>query len=128
MAATRDDWKITPLSTARAAIACDRTFSTQEMERLKQGYIPQDMADKWFAFFEEPWLFLHRSWTGAGFFQVRFEGGRVAEAWVSRDPEHYTSTDDTGDSLLLALVLDGFAGRDTSEAMEKYGAWPGFGE
>jgi hypothetical protein len=125
MAATRDDWKITPLATARAAIACDRTYSAGEMKTLEQGYVPHDMDDKWFAFFEEPWLFLHRSWTGFGIFQVRFEDGRVAEAWVSRDPEQYTSTDDTGDSLLLALVLDGFAGRDTTEAMEKYGAWPG---
>lgn len=125
MAATRDNWKITPLATARSAIACDRTYSAEEMKTLKQGYVPQDMDDKWFAFFEEPWLFLHRSWTGFGIFQVRFEGGRVAEAWVSRDPEQYTNTDDTGDSLLLALVLDGFAGRDTTEAMERYGAWPG---
>lgn len=125
MAATRDDWKITPLSTKRASIACDRTYSAQEMERLKQGYVPQEMEEKWFMFVEEPWLYLHRSWTGVGFFQVRFEGGRVAEAWVTREPEHYKSTDDTGDSLLLALVLDEFAGRDATEAMDKYGSWQG---
>jgi hypothetical protein len=124
MAASRDDWKTTPLPVARVELTCDRTYSADEYARLKEGHIPEEMEDKWFAFYEEPWLYLHRSWTGFGIFQVRFErvgkGGRVAESLASRDPEQYTSTDDTGDSLLLALLLDQFAGRETEGALEQY--------
>lgn len=47
----------------------------------------------------------------------------MAEALASRDAEQYTSTDSTGDSLLLALLLDEYAGRETEQALEKYLAW-----
>lgn len=129
MAATRTDWEITPLPDSRVSVECDRTYTAEEFARLKEGHVPEEMEDKWFVFYEEPWLYLHRSWTGFGIFEVRFEpvasGSRVIEALVSRDPEQYTSTDDTSDSLLLALLLDGYAGRDTAEAMDKYVSWPG---
>lgn len=124
MAATRDDWKSTPLPAARAAISLDRVYTAAESERICKGNVPQEMEDKWFAFYEEPWLHLHRSWTGFGIYQVRFEsvdgGSRVAEVLVSRDPEQHMSTDSTRDALLLAVLLDGYAGRDTEAAWEQY--------
>jgi hypothetical protein len=126
MAATRDDWKTTPLPAARASITLDRTYSADEFARIKQGNVPQEMEEKWFAFYEEPWLYLHRSWTGYGIYQVRFEpadgGGRVAGVLVSRDPEQYRSTDGISDALLLAVLLDRYAGRDTTAAWEQYRA------
>jgi hypothetical protein len=127
MAAKRDDWKNTPLPEARASIECDRSFSAAEFRRIKEGLIPEEMEDKWFAFYEAPWLYLHRSWTGCCVFQVRFEPAgrrvRVAESLVNREPEQYTGTDDTSDSLWLSLLLDEFAGRDAEPAMERYLAW-----
>jgi hypothetical protein len=124
VAATRDDWKTTPLPVAREAIALDRAYSATEFERIKEGDVPEDMDDKWFAFFEEPWLYLHRSWTGFCVYQVRFEpadgGGRVAEALVSRDPKQYRETDGSRATLLLAVLLDGYAGRDTGPGWERY--------
>jgi hypothetical protein len=127
MTASRNDWKTTPLPVARAAIACDRTYSANEFALIREGHVPEEMEDKWFAFYEKPWLYLHRSWTGFGIFNVRFEpvgeGARVAEVLVSRDAEQYTSTDDTSDSLLLALLLDQYARRATDAAWEQYLAW-----
>lgn len=124
MAATRDDWKNTPLPAARASTTLGRTYTAAEFERIREGSVPQEMEDKWFAFYEEPWLYLHRSWTGFGIYQVRFEpagdGARVAEVLVSRDPEQYTGTDGTADALLLAVLLDGYAGRDTEAAWGQY--------
>src|SRR5688500_10310032 len=84
MAAKRDDWMTTPLPAARASVALDRTYTASELERIREGNVPQEMEDKWFAFYEEPWLYLHRSWTGFVIYEVRFEpvgdgGGRVAE-------------------------------------------------
>jgi hypothetical protein len=82
------------------------------------------MEDRWFAFYEEPWLYLHRSWTGFGVYQVRFEpvdgSSHVAEALVSRDPDQYRSPDAINDALLLALLLDEYAGRDTEAAWKQY--------
>ena len=53
------------------------------------------MDDKWFVFFENEWLYFHRSWTGACIFGVQLDGSsagaRVVEAWASRDRAQYQS-------------------------------------
>ena len=124
MAATRDDWKTTPLPAARASTTLDRTYTAAEFDCIRKGNVPQEMEDKWFAFYEEPWLYLHRSWTGFGIYEVRFEPTQdsacVAEVVVSRDADQYAGKDSTADALLLAVLLDGYAGRDTKAAWEQY--------
>lgn len=94
---------------------------------MKREVIPFSMEDKWFVFYEEPWLYLHRSWTGMCVFQVRFEliDGmyRVVEALVNRDPKEYGSTDDIGDTLFATAIIDSRAGRKDRSAWEQRQAW-----
>lgn len=59
--ATRTSWKIKPMPEARAEVPYARTFDAAEYVRLQRGLIPEQMEDKWFIFFEAPWLFLHPS-------------------------------------------------------------------
>ncbi len=124
MTATRTDWNITPLPALRASIMFDRTYTAEEFEQLRQGNVPEEMEDKWFAFYEAPWFYLHRSWTGFGIYQARFEpsdgGFRIVEVLVNRDPDQYTNEDTPADGLLLAALLDGYAGRDAESAWEQY--------
>ena len=60
-----------------------------QIERISKGLIPQAMEDKWFIYFEEPYLFLHRSWTGQPVFKLKFVespiGYSVSEALLSAD-------------------------------------------
>lgn len=53
------------------------------------GHIPEEMEDKWFVFFEQDWLYFHRSWTGICIYALRLEctpnGVRVVDAWANRD-------------------------------------------
>jgi hypothetical protein len=124
VAATRGDWKTTPLPASRTALPFDRSYTAEEFTRIKDGSVPECMEDKWFIFYEEPWLYFHRSWTGYCVYQLRFEpagdGARVAEVWASRDPEQYRETDDTRDALLLTALLDGRAGRENQKAWDQY--------
>lgn len=120
MAATRDDWKKTkPMPAACDAISLDRTYTPSEFAILKEGHIPTRMEDKWFAYYEEPFLYLHRSWSGVCIYQVRFEpvcqGSRVVEVLVNRDAEQYPGTDGCRDGGLAGVLMDGYAGRDTSK-------------
>ena len=68
------------------------------------------MEDKWFIFFEEPWLYLHRSWSGACIYAARFApmGGGVtaAEAWVNRKRSEYKGTDNGYDTALLRFLIE----------------------
>lgn len=53
------------------------------------------MDDKWFIFFEDGWLYFHRSWTGSCIYGLKLdrgpEGVRVADGWVTRDRGQYNS-------------------------------------
>lgn len=124
MVATRGDWKKTkPMPAACEAISLDRTYAPSEFARLKEGHIPKGMEDKWFAYYEEPFLYLHRSWSGFCIYQVRFEpageGSQVAEVLVNRDAEQYPGTDGVRDGGLAGVIMDGYAGRDTSKGWEQ---------
>ncbi len=123
---TRGDWKTKPFPPVHESIALDRRYSPAEFQHLKEGHIPTRMEDKWFAYYEEPWLYLHRSWSGYCVYKVRFDsaGGqaRVAEVLVNREVEQYRSTDTARDALLLAVRLDEYAGRDTQAAWQEFRA------
>jgi len=104
------DWKTLPLPKSRSTIRLDRLFSAQEMERIRQGLIPEQMEDKWFLYWQDDRLFFHRSWTGLCIFVVRFapegESYRMLEAEVNRDPEQYGQTSDDEDAHMISTLID----------------------
>ena len=114
----RTDWKALPMPEARELASLTRSYSQAEFFQLATGLVPQQMEDKWFMFYEEPWLFLHRSWTGFCIYQVRFEksveGVSIAEVVMNRDPSQHT-----GDftPALLGILLDSRAGRSARSSM-----------
>jgi hypothetical protein len=69
MAATKDRWKRIPF-TSGVAIPFQAVFSHEDADKLREGLIPEVMEDKWFIYFEDPHLFLHRSWTGQPVYRV----------------------------------------------------------
>ena len=108
MPAQRSDWMCTPMGERRATLAFERTYSGDEFVRLRNGVLPREMEDKWFVFYEEPWLYLHRSWTGICIYQVRFEdvrqGAHVVEALSAVDEKGHHMDGD-----LLGRLLDMWA-------------------
>lgn len=104
------DWKTRPLPRRRAALAVDRSFSSEEMQAIRHGVIPAQMEDKWFICWRDDRLHFHRSWTGICIFVARFvpdgESGRLVGAHVNRNPEQYRGTDDEQDARLLEYVID----------------------
>lgn len=111
MSARRADWKAEPLPPAYGIVAIHRYYDTEEFARLRGGLIPQDMDDKWFLYYEEPVLYLHRSWTGHCIAEVQFApepggGARVVEARVNQNPEQYR-----GGAGIVLTVLDWQAAR-----------------
>ena len=98
--ATKDDWKTSPLPEKHISIEWERVFSTEEFELIQKGLIPQEMEEKWFIYYEEPWLYFHRSWTGFCIFVVRFETAqeiKAVEIKASREPEQYASMGEYSD-------------------------------
>ncbi|HEX4304019.1 MAG TPA: hypothetical protein VHZ78_14575 [Rhizomicrobium sp.] len=86
--ATPDSWKREPF-TAGSPIPYEARFTAAEYARLRDGLVPHAMEDKWFVYFEAPYLFLHRSWTGKPVYRIKLEetadGALVAEALCAPD-------------------------------------------
>ncbi len=92
--ATRDSWQIQPMPEAKIRLHVDRTFTEEEYRCLQRGLLPKEMEDKWFAYFENEWLYIHRSWTGFCIYQVHLVSSgsayRMDEIWVNADTNQFT--------------------------------------
>lgn len=88
MTADRNSWKREPFVSG-VPVPYQETFSATELARLREGLTPKAMEDKWFIYFESPYLYLHRSWTGKPIYRVELrmdgEGASVVESLS--DPE-----------------------------------------
>ena len=93
-------------------IACCLQFSEQQVEKFKEGFLSMGMEDKWVIFYEEDWLYFHRSWTGFGIFKAQIiqegEGYTINEFWAERDQEKYQNEEDSKDIELLFILIAEF--------------------
>lgn len=69
---TKSDWKVIDMPKKTISFLINNDLAETEIEKLKEGYIPQEMEDKWFTYFENNKLYLHRSWTGICIYIVEF--------------------------------------------------------
>lgn len=105
----KTDWKTVEMPESHDLFSINRKFTEEEMENLKYGFLPQEMEDKWFWYFEEGKLYIHRSWTGFCIYIAAFSDDpqdSTIQVTVNRDPSQYTCTDSKTDSQRLNLLLD----------------------
>jgi len=99
-----------PLPEQRATIVLDLRFTSEELEQIKRGVIPEEMEDKWFVYWEDDKLHFHRSWTGFCVYVATFtcddDGATAVEADLNRDPEQYNNADDHYDHEMIAYLID----------------------
>ena len=107
--ATKLSWKTLDAPDKCESLEYQYLFPYKDVDRLQLGLIPLEMEDKWFVYYENGWLYLHRSWTGILIYWLRLDrcsnGVRVVESWVNRDPKQYKETDTVYDRLMLDFLL-----------------------
>ncbi|HLJ87791.1 MAG TPA: hypothetical protein VKZ53_13280 [Candidatus Angelobacter sp.] len=88
MRALRTSWKREPFQEG-IVVPYQATFDAEQFSRLKDGLIPKQMEDKWFIYYEEPYLFFHRGWTGQPVYRVKLQrlndGAETTEALWSKE-------------------------------------------
>ena len=109
--ATRQSWpNLKPLPAQRAQLSIQRAFTKQEYERIRLGFIPERMEDKWLMFTEEDTLYIHRSWTGYCIYRLRLikeaTNYVVGEAFANRDESQYSGGDDSYDEKMAVFLID----------------------
>lgn len=118
--AEKKDWKIVDMPLERTSFSLELKLTQEEFAQLQKGHIPKEMEDKWFAYFEENRLYIHRSWTGYCIFIVTFSPeGSVQEVLVNRNPQQYKETDIKRDKLLVTIRINHLAGRKENQELIK---------
>lgn len=107
--ATKESWNWTPMPGEREEIPYEDTFTADEMDLISQGYIPEAMEEKWFIYFADEWLYLHRSWTGYCYYMVQLEktgdSFQVAQAFVNRNEQEKKAEDPVYEAQQLKTVI-----------------------
>ena len=111
MTARRGDWEAHPLTHPESIPPPTRIWTPEELDRIREGYVPEIMEEKWFILMEGNRLFAHRSWTGLGVHEATFtpvDGGYVIEsAVVTGDRSEYERRSDQDESLILEMLITG---------------------
>ena len=70
--ATKDSWKNQKMPDNKVSFKIDKEYTKKEMKKIKLGFVPGKMEDKWFIYFEDNTSYCHRSWTGYCVYEVKF--------------------------------------------------------
>lgn len=110
--AKRDDWNTKPMPEQCTVIEINTRYSSEAMNSIRKGVVPEEMEDKWFMYYEddEDQLYMHRSWTGFCVFIVKFQveengSGTAVSFTANRNSDQYKSTNDEGDTSTMTDVL-----------------------
>ena len=101
-------------------------FTNEQFSKLIKGLIPHQMEDKWFIFYENSWLYFHRSWTGYGNYKaqiIKKQNGYYIDAlWAERNIEKYKNQDDETDIKTFTFLIErGLLGIDVREMYNEKG-------
>lgn len=138
--ATTTTWEHYPIDIPKR-IDITLHFTDIQFSKMTKGLIPKQMEDKWFIFYEDNWLYFHRSWTGFGIYKALLLKEEAAysikEFWAERNQEKYKNEDDNTDietiSFLIASGLLGidvrkiYAGNLIKSEADSLIAWNNFG-
>lgn len=116
--ANPDSWQRKPFVTG-VPLQYHTSLSAQQFQLARLGVIPEVMEDKWFIYYEEPYLYFHRSWTGQPVYRLTFENreesGEVVEAIWSADLAQNSTTGSAYAAQLLDFLLYAIVLREPKE-------------
>lgn len=108
-ATCKEAWAAEAMPERRTEIALNLFYNHAAMAKIRKGFMPMVMEEKWFLWFETPCLYFQRSWSGICVYEVRFEeesdGWRAVAAVLNRDARQYTGTDDAIDAREIEMLI-----------------------
>ena len=108
--AQKSDWKTEPMPREHITVTFQHEFSLDDYEKLQYGFIPKQMEDKWFIYFEDNKIYCYRSWTGFCVYIVEFEvtqrNSKIVKITINRDREQYSETDNNWDCQFIVYLIN----------------------
>ena len=108
--AKKRNWETKPLPDRHTVIELQLSYLQDDRLKIVTGFIPRQMEDKWFVYYDEGILYFHRSWTGNCIYQVHVLDADTrfvfTHAEVKRDPEQYSETDDDYERQMISFLTN----------------------
>ncbi len=123
--AQKHDWKTEEMPLETETFSMEIELSESEYEQLQNGIIPQEMEDKWFIYFEEDTLYIHRSWTGFCIYILEFpkdfQKSKRFSVIVNRNVKQHLETDIEKDKIMITILINQLVNRfGNGELMKQY--------
>lgn len=112
----KDDWKTVEIPAQIEEFVLEKRLTHDDIKRIEAGHRPEEMEDKWFMYYENNKLFLHRSWTGYCIYVVDISESGELKAIVNRNSEQYKEKDIERDKTQLNILIDGLIRRNGENA------------
>lgn len=88
-------------------VTANLSYTQEQFNKIKVGFISSDMDDKWNIAYEPGFLHFYRSWTGEEIYSAKIEqtdnGCQIKEVFVASDSEE-PPTDDYDCSVVADLI------------------------
>lgn len=108
--ATAKDWNIEPLPDTYVTIELNFFYTEASRQKIINGFVPKEMEEKWFIYYDKGVLNFHRSWTGYCIYRITCsDDGKdliFIRADVNRDPNQYTEKNDEHDRKQIEFLID----------------------
>ena len=123
--AQKHDWKTEEMPLETETFSMEIELSESEYEQLQNGIIPQEMEDKWFIYFEEDTLYIHRSWTEFCIYILEFpkdfQKSKRFSVIVNRNVTQHLETDIEKDKIMITILINQLVNRfGNGELMKQY--------
>jgi ADP-ribosyl-[dinitrogen reductase] hydrolase len=123
--ASKSKWNTIPMTNPKK-LDVSISLNIEQLNKLKLGLIPNEMEDKWFAYFHNEYIHFHRSWTGYEIFKAKIntndKGYQINEFWVEQNPEKYKELIDERNISIFKSHINYLSNRDINNPI-KNGIW-----
>lgn len=118
----KSDWKTLEMPQENEEFILEGSLSNEDIELIKEGFLPKEMEDKWFMYYEDDKLFIHRSWTGYCIYIVDTSEMSKLKVIVNRNPEQHKETDVEKDKIMVNIQLNSLLNKrgQNAELMKDY--------
>ena len=97
-------------------IDIDFHFSPEQFEKLKKGFTPKEMEDKWGIYYSSGAIYFHRSWSHLRIYKAKLtrhgDGYTIKSFDVERNQKTYRNTDDNEDIAIFTFLVANLLGID----------------
>lgn len=113
--ATKDKWTTKPMTNPKK-LEVAISLTNKQLRKLKIGLVPNEMEDKWFAYFDKGFIHFHRSWTGYEIFKAELHinknGCLINDFWVEQNFERYNEKIDERNIANFERHIDYLSNRE----------------